>query len=1095
MKDVRPLTDITNRTHVRSSQWYQAATLSERVPLLSQHCSHSTSSTPSEHALQRLHRWKDQAPFQRSSSYFSQRLDEVGATEEMLLTLLDQSEEDLSALFTTQPPWLDALFLSFNHSDTSNLSVPSASQTYDQQALLFLQPVRPLLKQGFSRLHAGIDGLKKTYTSLPFDDQNIDSLLLPHIFKQMVSKMTRTVVLELNVARVQGHLSGETPEERFAHFLHQLAEPECMLTLLEEYPVLARILVEMVERWVDSTLELLNRLCSDWDEIRATFAPDKDPGQLTEIQEGAGDKHQRGRSVTILTWKSGLRLVYKPRSLAIDSQFQYLLTWLNAHGCQPAFRPCTLLAKGSYGWCEFVSATSCTSSAEIERFYQRLGGYVALLYALEATDFHAQNMISSGEHPMMVDLEALFHPRIEKYDTVTHYGYEALQHSVQRVGLLPQRVWSNKEAAGIDVSGLSGKQGQLTPFLVTTWTGEGTDQMQLTRGRVEIEIDDNRPRLDEQAIDVLEYSQSVITGFATVYRLLLSHREEFLMTVLPRFSNAEVRVLVRQTQNYVMLQTESLHPNMLRDSLDRERIFDRLWTGIEHKPYLARVIADERADLLNEDIPKFTTTPASHNLITSRGEIIPDFLQQSSLDLTKKCIQELSEADLERQSWVIQASFATLALDVPHTMRKNGLQLQSARALAGQVQLLKEASAIGDRLRQLALIHEDLVSWLGVILVNGYEWHILPAGQDLYDGLSGMALFLAYLGMLTDRTDFSDLARLTLDTVRTQLTYLGKQRGVGGFDGAGAWIYLLSHLGAIWNDPTLYEEAEKLVAQLPTMVDEDESFDVISGSAGCIAALLSLYSVAPSPAILTAAIYCGDHLLQHAQPMFQGIAWKTKHLAAPLAGIAHGNAGIALNLLRLAAVSKETRFHEAALAAMEYERGLFSPERRNWPDLRKVTSPVDLTQSNALAQQNLSYMVAWCHGASGIAMARLASLSYIDDEAINAEIEAAFATTLSEGFGRNHSLCHGDMGNLEVLVLATLLRPDLCSNSLLLSLQSSLLENMHAQGWQTGLPVSVETPGLMTGLTGTGYELLRLADSQKVPSLLLLDPPSIGRAI
>jgi hypothetical protein len=48
-------------------------------------------------------------------------------------------------------------------------------------------------------------------------------------------------------------------------------------------------------------------------------------------------------------------------------------------------------------------------------------------------------------------------------------------------------------------------------------------------------------------------------------------------------------------------------------------------------------------------------------------------------------------------------------------------------------------------------------------------------------------------------------------------------------------------------------------------------------------------------------------------------------------------------------------------------------------------------------------------------------------------------------------------------------------------------------GWVTGVPLGVETPGLMTGLAGIGYELLRLAAPERVPSVLLLAPPA-GRA-
>ena len=43
------------------------------------------------------------------------------------------------------------------------------------------------------------------------------------------------------------------------------------------------------------------------------------------------------------------------------------------------------------------------------------------------------------------------------------------------------------------------------------------------------------------------------------------------------------------------------------------------------------------------------------------------------------------------------------------------------------------------------------------------------------------------------------------------------------------------------------------------------------------------------------------------------------------------------------------------------------------------------------------------------------------------------------------------------------------------------------EGWLCGVPLAVETPSLMVGLAGMGYQLLRLAAPERVPSVLLLE--------
>ena len=56
-----------------------------------------------------------------------------------------------------------------------------------------------------------------------------------------------------------------------------------------------------------------------------------------------------------------------------------------------------------------------------------------------------------------------------------------------------------------------------------------------------------------------------------------------------------------------------------------------------------------------------------------------------------------------------------------------------------------------------------------------------------------------------------------------------------------------------------------------------------------------------------------------------------------------------------------------------------------------------------------------------------------------------------------------------------------------------MLDSMDERGWLCGVALGVETPGLMTGLAGIGYGLLRLADPHRVPDLLTVEPPVAAR--
>jgi class II lanthipeptide synthase len=219
--------------------------------------------------------------------------------------------------------------------------------------------------------------------------------------------------------------------------------------------------------------------------------------------------------------------------------------------------------------------------------------------------------------------------------------------------------------------------------------------------------------------------------------------------------------------------------------------------------------------------------------------------------------------------------------------------------------------------------------------------------------------------------------------------------------------------------------------------------------------------------------------------MEDGLGWVIVAAGpTPLAGFSHGAAGIAWALLELAALTGEERFRTAACAAITYERSLFSHEAGNWPDLRELKTA---RQAGDNDQQRL--MMAWCHGAPGIGLARLCSLQHLDDAAIRVEIDTALQTTLAQGFGNNHSLCHGDLGNLELLLQASQVLEEPQWRAQVDRIAVIILESISRDGWLCGTPLGVESPGLMTGLAGIGYGLLRLAEPTRVPSVLVLAPP------
>lgn len=227
---------------------------------------------------------------------------------------------------------------------------------------------------------------------------------------------------------------------------------------------------------------------------------------------------------------------------------------------------------------------------------------------------------------------------------------------------------------------------------------------------------------------------------------------------------------------------------------------------------------------------------------------------------------------------------------------------------------------------------------------------------------------------------------------------------------------------------------------------------------------------------MDAAVACGRHLLIHRHAgAGAGRAWRTLEEQC-LTGFSHGAAGIAYALERLHAATADAAFLKASVEGVAHEQALFSAVKANWPDLRGV----------AQGQAPL-YLSQWCHGACGIGLARLGSVTLPTGAGRQRDIDSALAVMRQGGLQTMDNLCCGNFGRIETLLIAAreLDRPELATHA---SQQAAaVLERARLGGGFrlfANLPVSVHNPGFFQGTSGIGYQLLRLAWPE-LPCVLL----------
>ncbi|MFJ5228604.1 type 2 lanthipeptide synthetase LanM family protein [Kitasatospora sp. NPDC088391] len=883
----------------------------------------------------------------------------------------------------------------------------------------------------------------------------------------LARRSARTLAWELDAARRRGGSAGRTPEERFRSFATATAGRAGLGALLAHYPVLARLLGQTCRYAADALTELLAHFAADRPEIVATLLGGTDPGPLVTVATGAGDGHRRGRGVAVLGFADGRRVVHKPRPLRAHRHFNEVAHWFNARPGTPELPTLALLDRGDHGWVEHVTAQSCSDERQLTGFYRRQGALLALLYALDGTDVHHENLVARGAEPFLVDVETLFHPPTAGLGGDDPAG-AALQSSVYRTGLLPHLQLGDRTA--LDASGLGGDAGAPLPADAAAWADPGTDRMRLVHRPRTLAGAANRPSLAGAAAEPADHLDALLDGFRAGYRALADGRSELLGPhgLLARFADAEVRVVVRPTRTYATLLAESTRPELLRDADRRDALFRLLGTDPAAGPGHPGALEHEIAQLWDGDIPLFTTRPGSADLWSGDGTRVPAAVDRTGLDRAAERLRAMGEFDLAAQEWTVRATMAARATTDPHAPPPpSGPGPAPASSLSPE-RLLGAARRVGDLL--LAAGHDGggRTNWLGLELLGDRHWQLRPCGADLGGGYPGVALFLARLAARTGEERYAAAAVRALTPLPALLERLAARPadlaavGPGAFAGLGGIAYAVTAVAAALDDLPAASELIGRSVELTVRAAATESAPGLTeGLAGGLAALLAVHRATGSTAARDGARTLADRLLATPPPAGPGFATGAAGVGWALLGWAKAEAEAGAGAGR-----RQVAAERAGLAALRFAAGA-------------PNGPADRPGG-------------WCRGRTGVALA-VADRQLTQQEPELAEFAARTVRRLSSRAAPSteHSLCHGEAGVLELLTRWTAPpSPPLPSPPPHLPAARRLVAEVERDGPRCGTPGAVPVPGLLVGLAGVGHTLLHLACPEQVPSVLLLRAPA-----
>ena len=1012
---------------------------------------------------------------------FGRRLARDGLTIDQVLTRFATVRRKAAA---ARPPWIeDAIWIG------AALQSPASAASEQADRVPFEQLFAPVVDAAEERLWSGIEpaaagnlsgsaraGLRRALL------EQISGLATPALYERFV--VARKAASASDAAKTQ-HDAGTCLYDRF------VAEMKVggVRSLFEEKPVLLRLMASIARQWIDSARELLLRLDADLPAIRRDILRSGAASRVAAIAGDVSDPHNGGRSVKIVRFEDGARVVYKPKDLRLDAAWHALVERLNRAAPPVELRAVRALARDGYGWTEFIEHAGCSDEEGFRRFFRRAGAWLALLHGFAANDMHQENMIAAGDHPVPIDLETILQAAAEahKAQDPEDEAYEAatdiVANSVMTVGLLPAygRSIDNK------VFAIGGMTADWNARIKLSWSNINSDAMRPAKSKEVGAGTPNLPHLGGRYARFADYGDVFLGGFTDYAKFVLRQsRDANEGGLFDGFGGVAVRKVIRPTRFYYMLLQRLKNHQAMNDGVlwsaqadfiarlsDWEKASDPLWP-------LQRA---ERAALLALNVPHFTTSSDGGEVRDACGISIKSEAG-SGLARAHARVRGLDEQEIAWQEMVIEQNVSVGAKSAAPRVKAAELKqrLRADVPAAPSPALFRaEADKIAADVAHYAVRRGPGAAWIGLDWLGDSEvFQLVCLGPELYNGASGIGVFLAAHAAVTGHAPSRDLALAAVAHLRRSLrgrnaARIARSLGVGGATGLGSVVYALTAMSKSLGDDALRADAHVAAGLFSDdLIAADKQLDVMGGSAGAILALLRLYRDSGAEAVLRRAIKCGEHLTEQSRRGPQGRqCWVGQGFGEhALNGMSHGAAGFAYALASLAAASGRDDFEAAAAQCIAFENASYDAERNNWPDLRG-SEP--------------TWPCQWCHGASGIGLARAAMIRRggMDAKLLAKDLDNAVEGVRRGWPGAVDTLCCGTLGSVEFFCEAgnALGRSDL--RELAAQRLARLLQAANAVGdyrWNNG--VRRFNLGLFRGLAGVGYTALRRLDPS-LPNVLI----------
>lgn len=748
-------------------------------------------------------------------------------------------------------------------------------------------------------------------------------------------------------------------------------------------------------------------------------------GKCIKLVDMNSDKHQGGKSVLCLIFESG-SIIYKPKSLKSDIIWNKIIDWQNTKKDIERLRGIKTIDRYTYGWQERIEFVPENTEVNIRTIYERMGILLCMSYLCGMTDIHMDNIIINKNMPYVIDTETLFN-----YEKVSEKElHKWILQSVLSTQMLP--VLYGTEEGTYDLSGITGGSTEIKirKQVIKELQKHSVKIVWEEETKKDIK---NIPQKNSRYIEPRNYIEDIIEGFQKEYILILKYKIEFEKLFENRIVQSyRARFIYRDTNKYQSLLLLLRNPKYLIRKNDREKLLEML--KLDEK--IPKVIVEKEIESLeNGDVPYFTID--YNNRVFCEDEYL--YTDEQRWDICQR-IANCSRRDLQKQ-----VSFIRMGMALPE---KNEVKERVYKKMLPDRKIYQEIYKIASQLEKNAFLEckDNTVEWINI--VNAYpNWGISEQGLDLYFGLPGNVIFFASLYKTTQSQEYLSYLEMTLNSIEIKRKNM-KYKDFSLFSGKMSLIYMYALLTRLFGgkyNQNLVEICEEILEEMNV---EEVGNDITNGISGILIGFCCVYKVLREERYYAVIDKLTTMLIERIN----------SHTSKEIfdVGIAHGYGGILIALSRAYVI----------LGKKECIDTIFLISKKFFLDIKNAD-------------------ISWCHGLVGIGLSYISLNKILGDEIFEEKLKECELGIRNRIYENSDCLCHGNMGIVDFYIEYSKYKNTTNYMKYAKSIISYCV--LQHKKWYCGCKQDIVVYGIMTGISGMGYEMLRFLYPNELPSILLLE--------